>query len=174
MHWLHTALREAKTDSQLLKTGPRELQQGFICVFARIQYFRKRNTCIRLSLHRCLREVPEDCSMTGGRPKQTQSCSRRVLESSRKASYSHRGIARKPNYTFLLSLCPAAKRHGIRIMEMCLTVNNILGYSIDSCRDCLNQTYFIFDSGQTDCHSGLFCLGSLFFCHPEKESLRAL
>ena len=29
-HWLHTALREAKTDSQLLQTGPRELQQGFI------------------------------------------------------------------------------------------------------------------------------------------------
>ena len=100
--------------------------------------------------------------------------SRRVLESSRKASYSHRGIARKPNYTLLLSLCPAAKRHGIRIKEMCLTVNNILGYSIDSCRDYLNQTYLIFDSGQTDCHSGLFCLGSLFFCHPEKESLRAL
>ena len=35
-HWLHTALREAKTDSQLLQTGPRELQQGFICVLARI------------------------------------------------------------------------------------------------------------------------------------------
>ena len=29
-HWLHTSLREAKTDSKLLQTGPRELQQGFI------------------------------------------------------------------------------------------------------------------------------------------------
>ena len=35
-HWLHTVFREAKTDSQLLQTGPRELQQGFICVLARI------------------------------------------------------------------------------------------------------------------------------------------
>ena len=94
--------------------------------------------------------------------------SRRVLESSRKASYSHRGIARKPNYTLLLSLCPAAKRHGSRIKEMCLTVNNILGYSIVSCRNYFNQIYRIFDSGQTHCHSGLFCLGSLLFCHPDK------
>ena len=29
-HWLHTGLREAKTDSQQLQTGPRELQPGFI------------------------------------------------------------------------------------------------------------------------------------------------
>ena len=28
---LHTLLREAKTDSKLFQTGPRELQQGFIC-----------------------------------------------------------------------------------------------------------------------------------------------
>ena len=70
--------------------------------------------------------------------------------------------ARKPNYTLPLSLCPAAKRHGIRIKEMCLTVNNILGYSIDSCRDYMNQTLLIFERGQTDCHSGLSCLGSLF------------
>ena len=34
--WLHTVLREAKTDSQLLQTGPRELQQGFIYFLARI------------------------------------------------------------------------------------------------------------------------------------------
>ena len=27
---LHTVLREAKTDSKLFQTGPRELQQGFI------------------------------------------------------------------------------------------------------------------------------------------------
>ncbi len=81
--------------------------------------------------------------------------SRRVLESSRKASYCHRGVARKHNYTLLVSLCPAAKRHGSRIKEMCLTVSNILGYSIASCRNYFNQIYRIFDSGQTHCHSGL-------------------
>ena len=94
--------------------------------------------------------------------------SRRVLESSRKASYCRRGIARKHNYTLLVSLCPAAKRHGSRIKEMCLTVNNILGYSIVSCRNYFNQIYRIFDRGQTHCHSGLFCLGSLLFCHSDK------
>ena len=36
---LHTVLREAKTDEKLFQTGPRELQQGFICVFARISVF---------------------------------------------------------------------------------------------------------------------------------------
>ena len=68
--------------------------------------------------------------------------------------------ARKPNYTLPLSLCPAAKRHGIRIKETCLTVNNLLLCSIHSRQDYMNQTLFIFERGQTDCHSGLLFLGS--------------
>ena len=98
--------------------------------------------------------------------------SRRVSKSSRKASCSHRGIARKPNYTLFLSLGPAAKRHGIRIKEMCLTVNNIWDTASFLQGLYLTQTYLISDSGQTDSHLGLFRLESLFFCHPEMESLR--
>ena len=30
-HLLHTYVREVKTDSKLLQTGPRKFQQGFIC-----------------------------------------------------------------------------------------------------------------------------------------------
>ena len=57
-----------------------------------------------------------------------------VLERSSKASYAHRSLARQHKYALLVSHCPAVKRHGIRIQEMCLTVNKILGYSIDCCR----------------------------------------
>ena len=57
-----------------------------------------------------------------------------VLERSSKASYAHRSLARQHKYALLVFDCPAVKRHGIRIQEMCLTVNKILGYSIDCCR----------------------------------------
>ena len=43
-------------------------------------------------------------------------------------------------YYYYYNYYYVSKRLGIRIQEMCLTVNNILEYSIDFCRSYLSRT----------------------------------
>ena len=143
----------ASEPDRFQRSETRELQQGFICVFARIQHCRTRNICIRLSLHRCLREVPD-------REKISQKL---TPKNSRTQTQLH-----ITSVSVSSSQTPwHSNQGGVPDGQQHPEIHHRF------CRDYLNQTLLISERGQTDCHSGLSCLGSFLSCHPEKESLGA-